>query len=159
MKQQGDRQIMASENKTQKTDASVTAYLDSVENERRRQDGYALLEMMREETGEEPAMWGDSMVGFGSYHYKYESGREGDMMAVGFSPRKQALSVYIMPGFKDPEYEALLSRLGKHRTGASCLYINKLSDVDQDVLRQMVARSYEIMKDKKLNTPADRLGG
>lgn len=150
---------MASENKTKMTDASVTAYLDSVENDRRREDGYALLKMMSEVTGEEPKMWGESMVGFGEYHYKYESGREGDMMAVGFSPRKQSLSVYIMPGFKDPEYEALLSRLGKHRTGASCLYINKLADVDQDVLREMVARSYQIMMEKKLNTPADRLGG
>jgi hypothetical protein len=136
---------MADENKTRKTDASVTAYLDSVENERRRQDGYALLKMMREVTGEEPAMWGESMIGFGTYHYKYDSGREGDMMMVGFAPRKQAMSVYIMAGFD--EYDDLLDRLGKHRTGASCLYINKLADVDEAVLRELVARSYEHMKD------------
>jgi hypothetical protein len=136
---------MAAENKTQKTDASVTAYLDSVENERRRQDGYALLEMMREETGEEPAMWGDSMVGYGSYHYKYESGREGDFLIVGFAPRKQAMSLYLLSGFE--EQADLLDRLGKHKLGKGCLYVNKLADVDETVLRELIGRSYRQTKE------------
>ncbi len=92
----------------------------------------------------EPAMWGTSIVGFGSYHYKYESGREGDMPLVGFSPRKQNLTLYIMDGFEG--YDRLLGKLGKHSTGKSCLYINKLEDVDLDVLRELVASSYKHMK-------------
>ena len=97
--------------------------------------------MMREITGLKPEMWGPSIIGFGDYHYRYDSGREGDMFLTGFSPRKQSLSLYIMAGFDS--YDDLLARLGKHRKGASCLYINKLADVDMDVLRELVRESFE----------------
>ena len=131
------------ENKTVKTGASVDEFMAGVENKRRREDGLVLLKMMRDVSGLEPEMWGPSIIGFGSYHYRYESGREGDMPLIGFSPRKQSLSLYIMSGFD--EYDDLLGRLGKHRTGASCLYINKLADVDMGVLRELVSRSVEHM--------------
>ena len=133
------------ENKTVKTGASVEDFIAGVENKRRREDGIALLEMMREITGLEPEMWGPSIVGFGDLRYKYESGREGDMFLTGFSPRKRSLSLYVTSDFD--RYEALLSRLGKHRRGASCLYINKLADVDVDVLRELVRRAYERARD------------
>lgn len=133
-----------SDNKTQFNDASVTAFLDAVPDERKRQDSYALLEMMRDVTGEAPRMYGDSIVGFGHYHYKYESGREGDMPVVAFSPRKQNLTLYIMSGFDG--YEELRAGLGKHKVGKSCLYINKLADVDPAALREMVARSVAFMR-------------
>ena len=132
------------QNKTVPTGASVADFLAAVPNARRRADGEALLDMMRDITGLEPQMWGPSIIGFGSCHYKYESGREGDMPMIGFSPRSRSLSLYIMDGFDD--YDDLLSRLGKHRTGASCLYINKLADVDLDALRELAARSYEHTK-------------
>ena len=129
------------ENKTQKTGASVEEFLNSVENKRRREDGFTVLKMMKEITGLEPEMWGPSIIGFGSYHYKYESGREGDIFLTGFSPRKQSMSLYIMDGFDG--CEDLLSKLGKHRKGASCLYINKLADVNMDVLRELVQQSFD----------------
>ena len=132
------------ENKTVKTGASVDEFMTGVENKRRREDGLVLLEIMRDVSGLEPEMWGPSIIGFGSYHYRYESGREGDMPLIGFSPRKQSLSLYIMSGFD--EYEELLGRLGKHKTGASCLYINKLADVDVGVLRELVSQSVEHMR-------------
>lgn len=131
-------------NKTVKTGACVDEFIAGVENKRRREDGMALLEMMREVTGLEPEMWGTSIVGFGDLHYKYESGREGDFFLTGFSPRKRSLSLYVMGDFDG--YEALLARLGKHRKGASCLYVNKLADVDADVLREIIRRSYESAK-------------
>lgn len=130
--------------KTQKNDASVTKFLNSVENETKRQDAFALLQMMREVTGEEPTMWGDSIVGFGSYHYKYASGREGDWFLVGFSPRKQNLTLYIMSGYEG--YEELLDKLGKHKIGKSCLYINKLQQVNADVLRDLIRQSVDHMR-------------
>lgn len=133
-----------SELKTQKNDASVEEFLNSVENERRREDGYKILELMTEVTGEEAAMWGSSIVGFGEYSYKYASGREGEWMLVGFSPRKQNLTLYIMSGFD--EYDDLMSKLGKHRTGKSCLYINKLEDVDMKTLEKLVRKSVLHMK-------------
>lgn len=133
-----------SDMKTRPTDASVDAFLAGVENDRRREDGYAVLKLMNEVTGEEPVLWGDSIIGYGQYHYKYDSGREGDSLMVGFSPRKQNLALYIMPGFG--AYEELLGKLGKHKLGKSCLYINKLADVDLDVLRELVDRSYRHMK-------------
>ena len=133
------------ENKTVKTGASVEDFIAGVENKRRREDGIALLEMMREITGLEPEMWGPSIVGFGDLRYKYESGREGDMFLTGFSPRKRSLSLYVTSEFD--MYEALLARLGKHRRGASCLYINKLADVDAGVLRELVRRAYERAKE------------
>lgn len=129
------------ENKTLKTGASADEFLSSIEHERRRADGLVLLRMMKEITGLDPDMWGPSIVGFGDYHYRYGRGREGDFFLVGFSPRKQSLSLYIPSGF--PEYDALLSALGKHRKGASCLYVNKLADVDLAVLRELIAKSFE----------------
>ncbi len=127
------------DNKTQFNDADVTAFLDAVPDERKRRDSYAVLAMMHEITGEEPRMYGASIVGFGNVHYKYESGREGDMPVVGFSPRKQNLTLYIESDFD--EYEALRARLGKHKIGKVCLYINKLDDVDRDTLLEMVRHS------------------
>ena len=129
------------ENKTQKTGASVVDFINSVDIKRRREDGFTLLRLMKEVTGEDPEMWGPSIIGFGDYHYRYESGREGDFFLTGFSPRKQSLSLYIMAGFE--EYDSLLASLGKHRRGASCLYINKLADVDMDVLRDLIQKSVE----------------
>ena len=125
--------------KTKKNSASVEGFLQSVENEKRRADSLVVLDLMKEVTNEEPAMWGTSIVGFGSYHYKYASGREGDWMKAGFSPRKQNMTLYIMDGFGS--YDSLLQNLGKYRTGKSCLYINKLEDVDQTVLRELVRQS------------------
>lgn len=132
------------ENKTRPTTESVQKFLDAVENERKREDGYTILRLMQEITGEAPVMWGPSIVGFGKYHYKYESGREGDAPLTGFSPRAQSLTLYIMAGFEGED--VLLSKLGKHKTGKSCLYVNKLADVDMDVLRELVRRSYEHMR-------------
>ena len=129
-----------SENKTQKTDASVIDFLNSIPDEKKRQDCLTVFEIMRQVTGLEPKMWGASIVGFGDVHYKYASGREGNWFKVGFSPRKQNLTLYIMDGF--PKYQSLLADLGKHKTGVSCLYINKLADIDLTVLREMVSRSF-----------------
>ncbi|MFO7536430.1 MAG: DUF1801 domain-containing protein [Chloroflexota bacterium] len=130
--------------KTKPTDQDVSAYLDSVEDEKKRQDSYAILALMQEVTGEEARMWGSSMIGFGSYHYTYESGREGDWFLTGFAPRKRNLTLYIMAGFE--AYGELLAKLGKYKTGKSCLYINKFDDVDTAVLRQLVQASVEHMK-------------
>jgi hypothetical protein len=130
-----------SELKTKPTDASVEAFLNAVDHPQRRADGYVLLQMMKEITQEPPIMWGSSIVGFGSYHYRYASGREGDWFKTGFSPRKRSLSIYLMQGFDT--YKDLLSRLGRHRVGKGCLYINKLADVDLDVLRAIIKRSFE----------------
>ncbi|MCG2785270.1 MAG: DUF1801 domain-containing protein [Anaerolineae bacterium] len=128
-----------SENKTQKTNASVIDFLNSIPDEKKRQDCLTVFEIMRQVTGLEPKMWGASIVGFGDVHYKYASGREGDWFKVGFSPRKQNLTLYIMDGF--PRYQSLLADLGKHKTGVSCLYINKLADIDLDVLKEMIGQS------------------
>jgi hypothetical protein len=130
--------------KTTETEASVAAFLATVADAQRREDCRRVLEIMRSATGVEPKMWGDSIVGFGSYHYRYESGREGDWFVTGFSPRKSSLTLYIMAGFD--RYEALLSRLGKHSTGKSCLYIRRLADVDEAALRQLVAASVQHMR-------------
>ena len=126
--------------KTKPNDASVEDFLNRVEHPTRAEDARALLALMRRITDLEPKMWGPAIVGFGSYHYKYASGHEGDFFITGFAPRKQALTVYIMPGFSD--HQALMKRLGKHRTGKSCLYINKLADVDMDVLEELISKSY-----------------
>lgn len=135
------------ENKTQPTGASVDEFIDAVDDDRRRRDARVVLDLMREVTGEKPVMWGDSIVGFGQYHYSYDSGREGDWFLAGFAPRKSNLVVYIMSGF--PRHAELMEKLGKHRTGSSCLYINKLDDVDHDVLRELVRRSVEHMRKKE----------
>ena len=132
-----------SELKTKKNKASVEGFLKSVENEQRREDSFLVLDLMKEVTGEEPTMWGTSIVGFGTYHYKYASGREGDWMKVGFSPRKKNMTLYIMDGFGS--YDSLLQKLGKYKTGKSCLYINKLEDVDQAILKELVKQSVETM--------------
>lgn len=129
--------------KTQPTDHSVEAFLNSLADDRKRQDSFTILNLMAEVTGAEPQMWGDSIVGFGRYHYKYASGREGDWFLTGFSPRKQNLTLYIMAGFD--EYDNLLAKLGKYKTGKSCLYIKKLADIDQTVLRELVKQSAEHM--------------
>lgn len=132
--------------KTQKNDASVEDFLNSVENGRRKQDSFTVLQMMKEITGSEPNMWGDSIVGFGDYHYKYASGRENDWFKVGFSPRKQSLTLYLMNGFES--YGEILSRLGKHKNSKSCLYINKLTDVDLDVLKELITASVTYLNEK-----------
>lgn len=134
------------ENKTQKTAQNVREFLAGVEPDQRRQDSLRVLEIMEQLTGMEARMWGPSIVGFGDYHYKYESGREGDFFKVGFSPRKQSLTLYIMPGFQ--RYDELMSRLGKFKTGKSCLYVNKLSDIDEEVLRELISQSVAYMNEK-----------
>ncbi|MGZ5432057.1 MAG: DUF1801 domain-containing protein [Thermoanaerobaculia bacterium] len=134
------------ENKTQETDASVTDFIAGVENPTRREDARALLELMRRVTRTEPKMWGPSIVGFGKCHYKYESGREGDMPRIGFSPRKANLVLYLAS--KDDTLDDLLSRLGKHKTSVSCLYVNRLSDVDLKVLEAMVRRSWQVAHER-----------
>jgi hypothetical protein len=128
------------ENKTQPADADVNAFIAAVESERRRADARTVCALMRDITGEEPVMWGPSMVGFGLVHYRYPTGREGDMPAAAFSPRKAALTVYIADGFT--AREPLLARLGPHTTGKSCLYLKRLDAVDLDVLRELVTASY-----------------
>lgn len=124
------------ENKTQPTDATVADFIAAVDHPTRRADAEALDAMFRRITGWAPQMWGPTIIGYGSYHYKYETGREGDFLATGFSPRKANLSIYVMPGYEDFSEE--LSRLGKHKMGKSCLYINKLADVDMAVLEEIV---------------------
>ncbi|MGI9405924.1 MAG: DUF1801 domain-containing protein [Hyphomicrobiaceae bacterium] len=133
--------------KTTPTEVSVAEFLATVTPERKRADAKTLDAMMRRVTGKRGKVWGPSIVGYGKYHYKYDSGHEGDSFLTGFSPRKANLSVYIMPGFKT--YGALLKKLGKHKTSkGSCLYINKLDDVDLEVLEDLVARSVKWMKKK-----------
>ncbi len=135
-----------SQNKTQKTAASVTGFLNQIEDDKKRAESLVILNMMESVTGEEAKMWGPAIVGFGDYHYKYDSGREGDMFKVGFSPRKQNFSVYIMPGFE--RYSELMDKLGKHKTGKSCLYIKRLEDIDEKVLETLVKESYNYMTNK-----------
>jgi hypothetical protein len=135
-----------SQNKTQPTTQSAEAFLNTVENDKRRQDAFEVLQMMREITGQEPVMWGDSIIGFDQYHYKYASGREGDFLLVGFSPRKTALTLYIMPGFE--RYDELMQKLGKYKTGKACLYVKKLEDVDREVLEELIRQSVQYMRNK-----------
>ncbi len=137
------RENKMAELKTKKTDESVEAFVHSVENEKRRMDAFQVLDLMKEVTGEDPKMWGSSIVGFGDYHYKYKSGREGDWFLTGFSPRKQNLTLYIMSGFT--EYDELMTNLGKFTTGKSCLYIKKIEDVDLPTLKKLVEKSADHM--------------
>ncbi|MDL1911866.1 DUF1801 domain-containing protein [Chloroflexi bacterium CFX6] len=125
--------------KTKVNKASVEKFIKDIRDERTREDCRRIVEIMQKATKAEPKMWGTSIVGFGSYHYKYASGREGDWFLVGFSPRKQNLTLYIMSGFEG--YDSLLKKLGKHSTGKSCLYIKRLEDVDLKVLEELVAKS------------------
>jgi len=127
--------------KTKVTDASVVEFLNTIQDEQRRQDCMTILELMRKSTGTEPKMWGGSIVGFGDYHYVYASGREGDWFLTGFSPRKQSLTLYVMGGFA--QYDTLLKELGKHKMGKGCLYINKLQDIDLPTLRKLIDQSVE----------------
>ena len=132
------------ENKTKATRASVEGYIDAIEDEARRTDCQALLKLMSDATKEKPTMWGTSIVGFGSYHYRYDSGREGDMCIVGFSSRKGDISLYLTAGFEGRD--ALLARLGKHKVAKACLYVRRMSDVDPKVLKQLVAAAFEDRK-------------
>ncbi len=125
--------------KTQPTDADVGAFLDEVANARRREDARTVCEMMQNITRREPVLWGTSIIGFGTYTYKYANGKTGDWPLTGVSPRKQALTVYVMSGFA--EYDALLEQLGPHKTGRSCLYIRNLDKVDQKVLARLIRKS------------------
>ena len=126
---------------TKVNDASVEEFLSKVENEQRRKDSFEILKIMKQVTKKQPKMWGPAIIGFGSYHYKYESGREGDMPQIAFSPRKQNLTLYI--GVGDNSDNPLLKKLGKYTTGKVCLYIKKLADVDRTVLQELIADSYE----------------
>ncbi len=131
--------------KTQKNSASVLDFINSVEDVVKRQDSLNLLEIFKQCTGDEPAMWGTSIVGYGSYHYKSErSSQEGDWPMIGFSPRKQNLTIYIMPGFD--RFKDELAKLGKHKTSVSCLYIKKLADVDEKTLKKIITDAYQSMK-------------
>ncbi len=132
--------------KTKPSDASVEEFLSAVANRRRREDSFVVLDLMKRVTGEAPMMWGASIVGFGTYRYKYASGRSGEWPRTGFSPRKQSLTLYLMPGFDGAG--DLLARLGKHRTGRSCLYVNKLADVDMAVLEEIVRKSLDEMNER-----------
>jgi hypothetical protein len=127
---------MKANNKTQPTRQSPGAFIATVEHPQRRADGETLLALFSRVTGLKPKMWGTSIIGYGRYQYRYQSGREGEYFQTGFSPRKTALTIYIMPGYQD--LSAMLARLGKHKTGKSCLYINKLSDVDLAVLEEII---------------------
>ena len=133
------------ENKTKATGASVTAFINSIDDKQKRADARKVAAMMRKATGKRAKMWGPSIVGYGTYHYKYASGREGDFLMTGFSPRKQALTVYVIPGFE--HFETLMKKLGKYRTGKSCLYIKRLSDVDEKILEQLINRSVKYMRE------------
>lgn len=131
--------------KTQKNKTSVLDFINSVEDVVKRQDSLNLLEIFKQCTGDEPAMWGTSIVGYGSYHYKSErSSQEGDWPMIGFSPRKQNLTIYIMPGFD--RFKDELAKLGKHKTSVSCLYIKKLADVDEKTLKKIITDAYQSMK-------------
>jgi uncharacterized protein DUF1801 len=127
--------------KTKPTTVSVSKFLESVPDASKRQDCKALIQLMKKATKSQPKMWGPSIVGFGDYHYKYETGREADWFRAGFSPRKNALTIYIMSGF--PKHADLMSKLGKHKTGKGCLYIKQLADVDTKVLEQLIERAVQ----------------
>ncbi len=135
--------------KTKKNKRSVSVFLNSIQDSERKKDAKRTLALMIEVTGEKPAMWGTSIVGFGDYHYKYESGREGDFFITGFSPRKQNLTIYVMPGYRD--YGSLMKKLGPHKLGRSCLYIRHLDDIHIPTLKKLVARGYKDMKTKFAN--------
>lgn len=134
--------------KTKQTEASVEEFLESIEPEERREDAKVIEKLMRKISGEQPTMWGSAIVGYGTYHYTYASGREGDWMQIAFSPRKQNLTLYLMPGYHFDEMKDLLAKLGKHSIGRSCLYIKKLADIDLKVLEQLMRQSLKILNEK-----------
>lgn len=132
------------EQKTKETDANVIEFIEAVESPKKREDAYRLLDIYTETTGYEAKMWGPSIIGFGSYHYVYKTGHEGDAPLVGFSPRKAKISLYFAPG--DTEREELLSKFGKHTSGKACVYINKVDDVDIEVLQELIEQSVIFLK-------------
>jgi len=136
---------MGYELKTKETDNSVIEFIETVESPKKREDAYRLLEIFTETTGYEGKMWGPSIIGFGSYHYKYPTGHEGDFMLVGFSPRKAKISLYFATG--DLKREELLERFGKHTTGKACVYINKVADIDVEVLKELIRQSVAFLQD------------
>lgn len=136
----------SSQLKTQPGTGDVEDFLGGIRDERRRAESRTLLDMMREVTGEDPIVWGKAMVGFGRYHYRYASGRQGDWFRIGFSPRKQALTIYCIPGHE--QHRDLLADLGRHTTGVSCLYVPRLEDVDLGVLRQILDKSWAEMAER-----------
>lgn len=131
--------------KTKETDSSVTEFIENVDSPKKREDAYKLLDIFTATTGFEAKMWGPSIIGFGSYHYKYESGHEGDAPLVGFSPRKAKISLYFAPG--DKKREELLKEFGKHTTGKACVYINKVADIDVEVLRELIIQSVAFLQE------------
>jgi hypothetical protein len=130
--------------KTKQNENSVLEFIENVESEKKREDAYRLLDIFTEETGYPAKMWGPSIIGFGSYHYKYKTGHEGDSFLAGFSPRKAKISLYFAPG--DKEREELLKNFGKHTTGKACVYINKIEDIDVDVLSDLIQASISFLK-------------
>ncbi|MBS2213989.1 DUF1801 domain-containing protein [Carboxylicivirga mesophila] len=134
------------QNKTQPTSADVHSFLNSIEHPQKREDSFALLQLMQKLTGEQPVMWGDAIIGFGKNTYRYASGRSGDWFTVGFSPRKQNLTIYLMCGLDG--LQGTIEKLGKYKTGKGCLYINKLSDVDRSVLEQVLTIAIETCRNK-----------
>lgn len=132
------------EPKTKETDKSVIEFIEGVDSAKKREDAYTLLEIFTEATGYEAKMWGSSIIGFGKYHYKYASGHEGDAPLVGFSPRKAKISLYFAPG--DKEREKLLQHFGKHTTGKACVYINKIADIDVEILKALIKQSVVFLK-------------
>jgi hypothetical protein len=134
--------------KTKITDADVEIFLGEIADEERAEDCLTMLKLLKNATGTEPKMWGDKIIGFGTYRYKYKSGREGDWFLAGFAPRKNDLTVYVMSGFS--RYDELLAKLGKHKTGKSCLHIKKLQDINLDVLREMIESSVAAVRNGKI---------
>ena len=134
-------------NKTKPTKADVDKFLNNIKDEKRREDSFKIIKLMKQITKAEPKMWGSSIVGFGNYHYKYASGREGDWFLAGFSPRKQSLTIYAMTYLEN--YPDILKRLGKHKTGKGCLYINNLEDVDIKVLKELITTSIKNLQRNK----------
>lgn len=133
-------------NKTTQNEDSVEDFINAVDDEQKRRDSWDMIALMKKITGSDPRMWGSSLVGFGSYHYQYASGREGDFFLTGFSPRKAAFTVYIMPGFS--EYAVLMEQLGPHKTGKSCLYIKNLDVVDRNILERLISKSVADMRER-----------
>ncbi|MDH3323611.1 MAG: DUF1801 domain-containing protein [Flavobacteriaceae bacterium] len=133
-------------NKTVPNDQDVMGFLEAIANDHQRSDAIELLKLIKNVVNLEPKMWGDSIVGFGTYHYRYESGREGDMFLTGFSPRKNDLTIYVMTGFEN--CKDLLQKLGKHKIGKSCLYIKKLQNIDQEILKEIISDSVQRMVSK-----------
>ena len=134
------------QNKTQPTKQKVSDFINGIEDPQKRADCRELMKVMRAVTGRRATMWGPSIVGYGKYHYRYESGREGDFFLTGFAPRKQALTIYIISGFS--AFEALMNKLGKYKTGKSCLYVKRLDDIDREVLAQLIQASVDHLREK-----------